>query len=248
MRSQDWSKYVLWTVYLALLGVLLPHTAWTFGQFEQEGQQWIGVVAAIAFEGAIAAFTWRLAQRIEDTPHYKKDASLRRFRFRYLNIYSLGLVVAIMASSLANWAHSVQFGGTFTIFEKYGIPPLLYTIAFGAILPACSLLFARILAEVSDSESEVDVELTTARDEIKDLKRQLKDSERRAEIAEGAARFLLELTAEDKARRILAAHGRWPELSQKSLALISESSEAYVSQVLKGEKANGTGVAHRPEQ
>ena len=106
--TRFWSRIVLWVVYLALLGVLLPHTAWAFGQFEPYGWRWLGWVAAVAFEGAIAAFTWRLAERIENTPRYRSgNVAGRKFAYRYLNIYSTGLIVAIVVSAFANWAHAV---------------------------------------------------------------------------------------------------------------------------------------------
>ena len=239
LKSRDWSTVLLWAVYLALLGVLLPHTAWAFGQFEPDGWIGLGWIAAIAFEGAIAAFTWRFKERIEATPGYRSgNVSWRKFKYRYLHVYSLGLLVAIGVSSLANWAHSVEYSQAFTVFERYRIPPLLYTIAFGAILPMCSLLFARILADVQDSEQDVDSESAAVKQDNTQLRRELRETERRLQRAEDAARLLLELTAEDKAQRILAAHGQWPELSQVALAQIAGASPSYVSQILttKGEQ------------
>ena len=243
LRSRNWSTILLWAVYLALLGVLLPHTAWAFGQFEPAGASSValGWIAAIAFEGAIAAFTFRLKERIEKTPRYTAGlVPWRKFRHRYLNIYSLGLLVAIGVSSLANWAHSVQFGGDFTIFTRYSIPPLLYTLAFGAILPLCSLLFARILADVSESEQEPNQELRQAKQANTELRRQLTTTEKRLTEAEGAARLLLELTAEDKARRILAAAHQWPDLPRTVIAQVAGASPSYVSQVLAENEEEGT--------
>ena len=235
LQSRNWSIILLWAVYLALLGVLLPHTAWAFGQFEPAGASslTLGWIAAIAFEGAIAAFTFRLKGRIEKTPRYTAGpVGWRKFKYRYLHVYSLGLLVAIAVSSLANWAHSVEFGGDFIIFSKYSIPPLLYTVAFGAILPACSLLFARILADVQESEAEPNQELTAAKRDITELRRQLTATERRLLEAEGAARLLLDLTAEDKARRILAAAHQWPDLPRTVIAQVAGASPSYVTQVL----------------
>lgn len=235
IQRRNWSTILLWAVYLALLGVLLPHTAWAFGQFEPAGASSValGWIAAIAFEGAIAAFTFRLKGRIEKTPRYTAGlVPWRKFRHRYLNIYSLGLLVAIGVSSLANWAHSVEFGGDFTVFARYSVPPLLYTLAFGAILPLCSLLFARILAEVQESEAAPDSELQAVKQANTELRRELATTEKRLMEAEGAARLLLDLTAEDKARRILAAAHQWPELPRTVIAQLAGASPSYVSQVL----------------
>lgn len=69
---------ILWLVYLALLAVLLPHTAWAFSNFEPQragvlGIHWGSVTAwaaAFAFEAAIATLTHKLARHIEKTPRY----------------------------------------------------------------------------------------------------------------------------------------------------------------------------------
>lgn len=232
MSDRDWSRTLLWVIYLALLGVLLPHTAWAFGQFEPEGWAWLGWVAAVAFEGAIAAFTWRLKQAIEDTPKHK-DRWLR-WRRRYANVYSVGLLVAIGVSSAANWAHAEEFGRSMAVFGRYSVPSVTYSVAFGAILPLCSLLFARILAEVRDTEDAPNAEYVALKSEFGRVRRELRESEQRRMEAEQAAKWVLELAAEDKARRILAVRERWPELPQAAIATIAEASPSYVSDVLKG--------------
>ena len=76
--SAHWSSKMLWIIYLALLAVLLPHTAWAFARFESPSAGWLGVswgivtawAAAFAFEAAIAALTHKLARRIGTTPRY----------------------------------------------------------------------------------------------------------------------------------------------------------------------------------
>jgi hypothetical protein len=79
MRHQrDWSNILLWAIYLSLLAVLLPHTAWAFARFEPPGNGTLGIAwgaitawaAAFAFEAAIAALTHKLAKHIESTPRY----------------------------------------------------------------------------------------------------------------------------------------------------------------------------------
>lgn len=226
------SRTLLWIIYLALLGVTTPHVAWAFGQFEPVKWAALGWVAAVAFEGAIAAFTWRLKERIEQTPKYKSGR--KRFTARYLNIYSAGLLVAIAVSSLANWAHSVEYGRVFAVFGTYSVDPLLYAVAFGAILPLCSLLFARILADVQDSEQAEDEAVTEAKATARELRRQLKETEEALALAEGAAKFMLRLQAGEKRDRVLAAAERWPELPQASIAVIAGASPSYASEVLKG--------------
>jgi hypothetical protein len=226
---------LLWAVYLALLGVLLPHTAWAFRQFEPPGWNWLGWVAALAFEGAIAAFTWKLKESIEASPRLKSP--WRRLRLRYLNAYSVGLATAIAISVAANWAHAVEFGQEFAVFTQYAAPRLIYSIAFGAILPFCSLLFARILANVQETEEVIDAELTAERE-------RRREAERRARVAEEETVILATklaqtedivraLFAESKRDRILAVVARWPRLAPSAVAVIAEASPSYVSEVLK---------------
>ena len=38
-RLNRWINPLLWVIYLALLAVLLPHTAWAFAVFEPDGQR-----------------------------------------------------------------------------------------------------------------------------------------------------------------------------------------------------------------
>ena len=41
--SAHWSSKMLWIIHLALLAVLLPHTAWAFARFEPPMAGWLGV-------------------------------------------------------------------------------------------------------------------------------------------------------------------------------------------------------------
>jgi len=231
------TNIALWTIYLALLAVLLPHTAWAFSQFEPDQSRWLGWIGAIAFEGAIAALTLRLKQRFESTPNFRAGrVNWKRFKFQYVNWYGLGLLVAVAVSSAANWAHAVEFGQPFDVFTSYSIDPLIYSVAFGGILPLCSFLFARILADVRITEHEVDPELERANATIQELRRQVRETERRATLAEQRFQAIgdlaIMLTAEDKRQRILATHQRWPELPAASIAVVTDASRSYVSEVL----------------
>lgn len=232
---------MLWIIYVALLGVLLPHTAWAFQQFEPSGALWIGWVAAIAFEGAIAAFTWRFKEQLESAPNSKKFWV--RARRRYMTWPAVGLLVALVVSSAANWAHAEEFGRTMAVFGRYGINPLWYSLAFGAILPACSFLFAHILAEVQAGEEEADPELARAKAQLAEVRRELRETSQRlaqaeARASESETRFaaagdlFARIMSESKRDRILAVRDRWPALPPAALAIIAEASPSYVSEVL----------------
>lgn len=235
MKGSVWMNRLLWIVYLCLLGVLLPHTAWAFSQFEPLGNLGTATayMAATAFEMAIAGLTHKLAKHIESTP--KRTKGLRRFRYYYVNSYSLGLVASIGVSSLANLAHAVQFGRRIKIFDEYDVPFGLYAVAFGAILPIISLLFARVLSNVSE-DGEGEEELDLANKTIRDLRTKLHDVEGRALDAEGrfeaAGDLFAELMRKNKRDRIIELAERFPELPGRSIAIITESSPSYVSEVI----------------
>ncbi|HZU87406.1 MAG TPA: hypothetical protein VFF78_07975 [Anaerolineaceae bacterium] len=231
---------IIWAIYISLLAVLLPHTAWLFMRFEDPSTGvWAQVVAwaaAFAFEASIATLTHRLARHIETTP--KRFTGRRKFAYRYLNAYSLGLVISLAISALANLAHAVEFGQDLTIFARWGIPQQVYQFGFGAVLPFVSLLFARVLSNVSEAEAEEDPEVTTLRSQLVDVRSQLRTSEKERGQAQerlGAVGDLFtKLFAPAKRERIMAAHEQWPELPAAAIAIMCDSSASYVSEVLGG--------------
>ena len=253
-QQRSWSNALLWAIYLALLAVLLPHTAWAFSRFEPPDNGRLGVrwgmvtawAAAFAFEAAIAALTHKLAKHIESTPRYAAGRVwLRRISHQYLNAYAAGLLVAVGVSVLANFGHAVEYGQDFAIYGRYNVPPVLYSLAFGGILPLVSLMFARILANTVDDEAGANPELTKAKQTIKELRLHLgmveqrsTEVEERASVAEqrfaAASDLFVRLFAEEKRQRILAAAERWPQLPASSIAIVAGASTGYVSEVLKG--------------
>ena len=202
--------------------------------------------AAFAFEAAIAALTHKLAKHIESTPRYTAGRVwLRRISYQYLNAFSAGLLVAVGVSVLANFGHAVEFGRDFAIFGQHKIPPLLYSLAFGGILPLVSLVFARILANTAETEVGTNSELTQAKQTIKQLRSEvaalgdhLSQAEARANASEqrfaAAGDLVARLFAEEKRQRILAAAERWPQLPASSVAIVAGASASYVTEVLRG--------------
>ena len=226
---------ILWVIYISLLAVVLPHTEWAFRQFEPNAQANVASwAAAFAFEAAIAALTHKLAQHIEQTP--KRLNAWAKFRFRYLNSYSLGLLFSLGISTMANLAHAVEFGGQMLIFAKWSIPFGVYAVAFGAVLPVVSYTFANVLSNAVESDDTEDPALADLRSANAALRKSLHDAEqqrRQAEARLGAmGDVFVKLASADKRERILAVAERWPALSGAAIAALCESSPAYVSEVL----------------
>lgn len=244
------TNHILWAVFLSLLAVLLPHTAWAFNNFEPFGRP--GMIAAylgaFAFECAIAVLTHKLSKHIEATP--RRKAGWAKFSYRYLNAFSVGLLCALTISALANLSHAVEFGKSMKIFVQWGIPPAVYSLAFGAVLPFVSLLFARVLSNVVETEDQPDPLLEAAKSEIADLRHavrevdsQRRSAEQRANEAEqkfaAASELFVKLIQGEKRERVLFAAQKWPELKPGAIAVITETSPSYVSEVLTG--TNGSG-------
>ena len=251
-NNRSFTTLVLWVVYAGVLGVLLPHTAWAFRLFEPEdspiilyGLTWADLIsffAAFAFEAAIAVLTHKLAKHIETTP--KGKSKWNKLQYRYANPISFGLLIATMLSALANLAHAVEFGRAMEIFTRWGIPSALYAVAFGGILPAVSLIFARVLSNVVEDEEgpnplveAANSKLTEVRSQLRETEKNLREAESRARTAEerfGAVSDLVKhLFGEDKRQRILFAHKQWPQLPNAAIAIISDASPSHVSEVLK---------------
>lgn len=252
-QESNWINSLLWLIYGLLLTVLLPHTAWAFakGEAQQAGPFGIywGIVtawmAAAVFELVIGAMTHKLAVHISATPRHKGTAE--RFRKRYLNVYSFGLLLAWLVSTYANLAHAVEFGQEIKFFAQWGWPTWTYSVAFGAILPTASLLFAWVLSSVIEqdaAEPEANHDLDKAKRDIADLKDQLRQAETRRSEAEARAQeaetrfqaagdIFVMLTQGPKRERVLIAARRWPEMPRSGIALLTETSPSYVTEVLK---------------
>lgn len=247
----DFTNIIFWIIYLLLLGVLLPHTAWAFGVFEPNTfyGELVAWTAAIVFESGLAVLTHKLSRRIESSG---KRRGLHRWAYCYLSPYAFGLYISISVSVLANLSHSVEFGRDMAIFSRWGIPSGLYSVAFGGVLPLASLLFAWVLSndtEVDESDPKLDAAqeiINKLRSQVAAFEKQLAESKKhidaanaRALAAEAKAKEAAGVFVDDKRERIKAIRARWPELPQASVAIISGSSAAYVSEVVRG---NGHAV------
>lgn len=242
MKRINWTTNILWAVYICLLAVLVPHTAWMFEKLEMPGTRITNWAAAIAFEAAIAVLTHKLAKHIEDTAKIK--GRWAKFSARYLNPIGFGLYLATAVSALANLAHAVEFGQTLKIFTQWGVPQGLYSVAFGGVLPVVSLIFANVLSNVVESEELPNPEVERLNTELGEIRRKLRESDQARRVAEDRARTAEErfgaagdifrkLLGEDKRERILAVRDWRPQLSGQAIAVITEASPAYVSEVLK---------------
>lgn len=200
-NESNWINRLLWAIYILLLMVLLPHTAWMFARAESVEAGLLDIAwglvtawaAAIVFELVIAAMTHKLSNHISNTPRYTDG--WKRFRARYVNAYGGGLLLAWIVSTYANLAHAVEFGQPIKIFAVWGLPVWSYSVAFGAILPTASLLFAWVLSSVIEQDGRGDIdpenqELKKATEIIKGLKGELEKSSTQLKEAEAKISLL----------------------------------------------------------
>jgi len=279
MKDKSLTTGILWAVFISLLVVLLPHTAWAFKNFEPAGADTlvlfaidsmtvttsdvISYVAAFAFEAAIAVLVHKLAEHLGKKLPKSIDKSKKWnvFSYRYLNPISFALIVTTAVSALANLAHAVQFGRTLRIFDEWGVPFAVYTVAFGGILPLVSMTFARVLSNIVEDEDAPNPELTQANETIRSLRQLVRETEAKVKAAEqqaneterraeqrvneaeakaktaedrfGAMGDLVKyLFGEDKKQRIIFARRQWARLPNSAIAVIADASPAYVSEVL----------------
>ena len=235
LKRINWTSILLWGIYLALLGVLLPHTAWAFYQVEPENQfGWIiAWAAAVFFEATIAALTFKQSQII---------SSRKKLSKKLLNPYVAGLLLSLGVSAYANLSHAFQFGRAIKIFGGQSWPFILYTISFGAILPVASFIFAWILSEEDLAEHITSPELQRAKETIKELKKEvgaayqakdevnmLLEEEREKENVLGN---LSGLFYGNKKEKIQIAVELWPEQTYEFYSKVTGASIGYISEVL----------------
>lgn len=140
---------------------------------------------------------------------------------------------------MANLAHAVEFGGSMNIFTKWGIPFGIYAFAFGAVLPIVSYTFANVLSNAVDADTDEDPALAELRGANAALRKQLHEADQARQQAE--ARFdtlgdvFVKIAKGEKRDRIMAAREKWPAMPGSAIALLCDSSPAYVSEVLKSD-------------
>lgn len=253
------SRHVLWGIFIALLLVLLPHTAWFFAQFENQAPLFLfgydvsflngftPFAAAFAFEAAIAALVHRLSEHIEQVKVKAGNHPLwvRKAVARYVNIYSLALVIVTFVSCVANYAHAVEFGSPIKAFTLSNVSLPVYAMIAGGVLPFCSLLFARVLSRAVDTEQEVDPELERAKSQLRETEKKLRESEAKRTAAETKLGEYSGLLADDKKTKVLTARALWPDLAYSGIEVITGAKAGYISEVLNNKNGH-TPAAVRP--
>ena len=262
---------LFWGVYIAFLLVLLPQEAWTIGQGQdQSGVQWsiLGVTAsplawflATAFSASIAIVTHRLNEHwLKMSPRYKADdMRKKRFSYRWLNVYSVALIVTMIISAIANFMHVVEFTNpSLKIFGLFPWAVYLYQFIFGFALPGVSFVFARVLSTMQDTEQHEDPAFAKAKEDLREANstiRSLEQSIRSAEQQANDAIRSAEQRANEAERRYEAIGDlvRWlfgkdenlrdrirgirkafPSLSQNGIAQILGCSVSTVNDALQG--------------
>ncbi len=157
------TTHIVWLIYVSLLLVLLPHAQWAFSQFEPDtaGGSVTSWLLAISFELSVGVLTHKFANQISSVKVRRRkttDATGRTERIlnwlevtgkRYVNLYSVGLLVMTYVSATANVLHAKAYAA-----DGYGDPIFIFT--FGGILSFVSLLFAQVLSNVADEATQPD--------------------------------------------------------------------------------------------
>lgn len=229
-------------IYLLLLGVLLPHTAWAFSKFEPDTSLGISTAwaAAVFFELVIAILTEKLADRISVRIRQRANEkritfTLRRISFRYGNSYFGGLLLAWVVSSLANFGHAVEFGQDLVVFSAYNISFTVYALAFGAILPTASLLFAGVLSSEHDNEHDANIELERAKAELRKANKEIERANKLNKKFGG-------IFSNTKKDQIVAIHKAFPSLKNATISQMVGASPSYVSDTLRSSNGKVSSI------
>ncbi len=261
------STTLFWAVYVGFLFVLWPQAAWTIDQFQDASNgKWMlmGVSAsplAWALSGAIEAtigiVTHRLNQYWLDMPKLYKavDKRMKRFVYRWLNVYAVALVVAMLVSAIANYTHVVEFtNSSLRVFEGNQNVIKVYQIVFGLALPGVSFVFARVLSSMQESEQEEDPALAKAKLELKEANATIREKDLAIRQANGAVRQTEQKLEESEQRyravgdvirylfgtdmalreRIRGVRTSFPNLSQNGIAQLLSCSTSTVNEALQG--------------
>lgn len=261
------STTLFWAVYVGFLFVLWPQAAWTIDQFQDASNgKWMlmGVSAsplAWALSGAIEAtigiVTHRLNQYWLDMPKLYKavDKRMKRFVYRWLNVYAVALVVAMLVSAIANYTHVVEFtNSSLRVFEGNQNVIKVYQIVFGLALPGVSFVFARVLSSMQESEQEEDPAFVKAKNDLKEANATIRENDLAIRQANDAVRLTEQKLEESEQRyravgdvirylfgtdmalreRIRGVRTSFPNLSQNGIAQLLSCSPSTVNEALQG--------------
>ena len=261
------STTLFWAVYVGFLFVLWPQAAWTIDQFQDATNgKWMlmGVSAsplAWALSGAIEAtigiVTHRLNQYWLDMPKLYKSADkrMKRFVYRWLNVYAVALVVAMLVSAIANYTHVVEFtNSSLRVFEGNQDVIKVYQIVFGLALPGVSFVFARVLSSMQESEQEEDPAFVKAKADLKEANATIREKDLAIRQANDAVRLTEHKLEESEQRyravgdvirylfgtdmalreRIRGVRTSFPNLSQNGIAQLLSCSTSTVNEALQG--------------
>lgn len=256
-------KNFLWLVYGSILVVIAPHTKWMFAQLEPSDNDWVAWVAAAGFEATIFVVTHLLVAHIErrkaGTFNFEKQRlapwqqGWPMFRYRWLNVYTLLLLIACLISAGANLSHAVEYAQPLKIVTDWGVPAGVLTVAFGGILPLVNLLFAAVVADLDDAEDQPDPAVEKAKAETREAKAETKEARAAQKVAEQRAATAEQLLLESEQRyraigdvvrflfgtneplheRIRYTRKTFPQLSQNGISQILGCSVSTVNEALK---------------
>lgn len=233
------SKTLARVIFAFLLLAMLKHTAWTFDIFESSTLMIWGISAeawllATAFESSIYVFSEKLSKRLENTPRVRGNfRALKKLSYRYANSFTVALFLFMLVSALANTAHASEFASPLRIYDVFTfLNEKVYLIAFGSMLPVASFLYASTLANETVHEEEFDEEFENLQKELREARTELKTFEALKPIMSKTAKNEDKITALDNFFR-----KQGMEIPQNVIAQIVQVSPSYVSNVLKGNRA-----------
>lgn len=192
---------------LAGEGIIIP---------EDWKSMWIVISAILAAGMAVVeGFAFAFIFRAWRNQHGKAANTLL-----FLAVASAIAFVMVLSPSMAASVRGIPIGD----FLVHNVALLLWTTSV-----ALSTILIVISVGYSERVSNIDPQLQQARSENKDLRAELK----KVKLELSKQNDWAWISSGSKRDKILKAKELWPDLSNKSLAIMFDTSDSYISQVVK---------------
>jgi hypothetical protein len=194
------------------------------------------IIALLAAEGITVPLEWLGTWQVVSAFLAACMAVVEGFAFAYifrawrtqtgraadtLLYLAIGAAVAFVLTLSPSMAASVR-GITMSEFVANDIVLLLWTTSL-----ALSTILIVISVGYSEKATNVDPKLQEARDEVKRLREEVKHAQEKLNKAQNWEWLY---NGSSKKEKIQVAATRWPEMPNRSIAMIVETNESYVSQ------------------
>ena len=137
----------LWATFILALVSSMSHVAWTFSTLERPGQEWAGLLAALAVDCGLASLAYAIQQR-------------RRVKGRSTLSLWVGVIALTFISAYANVLHALSVSGDLLKAITLSVTLPLLVVYMGEIVSSDDAAAAeRAERELAKAEAKAEREL-----------------------------------------------------------------------------------------